>query len=310
MDIKKSSRNILPFKDHPEKENPVHKVFPPLWIIIAALLLTAVILVFIWFQLSPAYHSLFTRTAPIDHMVQVYVPAGNFVMGTTDKQWESIINQCQLNGIRTEDCEDWYKIEKPAHTVWLDAYWIDQTDITNAMYALCVRAGQCRRPNNDQSASHLDYYLNDQFADYPVLYINWYQAFDYCAWAGRKLPTEAQWEKAARGAEARTYPWGEDISCLKTNFLGASGPCLGDTSPAGSYPQNASSYGALDMAGNVWQWVYDWYDEGYYASPEAKTNPGGPFSGGVKIIRGGSWNNNEMNIRSANRLRVVPTFER
>jgi len=121
-----------------------------------------------------------------DGMVMLYVSAGPFTMGSD-------------NGGANE---------KPAHTVYLDAYWIDQTDVTNAMYAKCVSAGACSQPASLRSSTRLSYYGNSQFDNYPVIYVNWNMADTYCKWAGRQLPTEAQWEKAARGTDGRIYPWG------------------------------------------------------------------------------------------------------
>ena len=215
-----------------------------------------------------------------DGMKLIYVPAGEFQMGlTSDQYWNAVISagkHCSQS-----DCEKFFSAEKPAHTVYLDAFWIDQTDVTNAMYARC--AG-CKPPSSLFSNTHMSYYKNSQYADYPVVYVTWSQADTYCKWAGRRLPTEAQWEKAARGTDGRAFPWGEGIDESMANYANHEK----DTTRVDSYPRGASPYGALDMTGNVWQWVADWYDSSYYASSPNK-NPTGPDSGTTRVIRGSSY---------------------
>ncbi|HOU00771.1 MAG TPA: bifunctional serine/threonine-protein kinase/formylglycine-generating enzyme family protein, partial [Anaerolineaceae bacterium] len=205
-----------------------------------------------------------TMVSQVDGMTLVYVPAGEFTMGSPD-------------GVGISD-------EHPQHQVYLDAYWIDQTEVTNAMYEECVNDGDCTEPSSYSSYTRDSYYGNTQYADYPVIYVNWNQAQDYCEWAGRELPTEAQWEKAARGTDGRIYPWGDgspDESLA--NFAGI----IGDTTEVGSYPDGASPYGALDIAGNVWEWVLDRYGEAYY-SDSLTSNPVGPSIGITRVLRGGS----------------------
>ena len=215
-----------------------------------------------------------------DGMKLMYVPAGEFQMGLTgDQYWNAVISagkHCSQS-----DCEKFFSGAKPAHTVYLDAFWIDQTDITNSMYARC--AG-CKPPSSLFSKTRTSYYKNSQYADYPVVYVTWSQADTYCKWAGRRLPTEAQWEKAARGTDGRTFPWGEGIDENVANYADNEK----DTTRVDNYQRGASPYGALDMTGNVWQWVADWYDSSYYANSPYK-NPTGPASGTTRVIRGSSY---------------------
>jgi len=225
-----------------------------------------------------------TRAA--DGMIEMYVPAGEFSMGNDSSSFER---------------------EIPAHTVELDAYWIDQTEVTNAMYATCVAADGCAEPKDTKSFTYPEYFANPDFDDYPVVYVSWDMANEYCAWAGGgRLPTEAEWEKAARGTDGRYYPWaGSDteapITCDKTNW----GNCIGDTSPVGSYEAGKSPYGLYDVAGNVWEWVSDWYDEFYYQK-SVSINPPGPGTGKERGLRGGAFDSLESKVRPSYRFSANP----
>jgi len=208
-------------------------------------------------------------------MSLLYVPAGKFTMGS-------------ISG---------FDNERPAHTVYLDEFWIDRTEVTVHMYSLCVAAKVCKKPGTKSSSLYSNYYGSPDFENYPVIHVDWNMAKTYCEWADRRLPTEAEWEKAARGEQSLRYPWGNEAP---NNHLLNFDKNRGDVTAVGSYPNGASPYSALDMAGNAWEWVGDWYSETYYASSPG-SNPLGPISGQERVLRGGSWLDDSILVRSSNR---------
>lgn len=229
-----------------------------------------------------------TKTADERSVKMVFVPAGEFSMGS-----------------ETGDAD-----ESPIHTVYLDAFYIDMYEVTNARYRFCVDAGACLPPTMDGSHTRASYYGNPAFDDFPVMYISWEMAQAYCDWRGTKLPSEAQWEKAARGTDGRTYPWGEGIDCQRANYYQQVGAdfiaCIGDTSRVGSYESGQSPYGAYDMTGNVWEWVADWYGDTYYQESPS-SNPPGPESGRARVVRGGAWQFSDYSLRASRRYWFSPS---
>jgi formylglycine-generating enzyme required for sulfatase activity len=211
------------------------------------------------------------RVRTADGMTMVYVPGGEFRMG---RKWNS---------------------DARAHPVALDGFWIDQTEVTNAQYRLCVDVGVCRPATSCAWGDPT--YDDPSKAKHPVICVSWQASQAYCEWAGGRLPTEAEWEYAARGPESVLYPWGDDFDSTRLNSCDINCPHDDQrvtdyddghalTAPVGSYPSGASWCGALDMLGNVWEWVADWY--GPYPSGR-QVNPTGPESGTEALIRGGSW---------------------
>lgn len=221
------------------------------------------------------------RISPKDGMTQLFIPSGIFIMGGLDVHREND--------------------ELPPHEVYVSAFWMDQVEVTNGMYNLCVQSGECRPPSQLRSDNREDYFGNPEFQDYPVVYVTWYDANAYCQWAGRRLPTEAEWERAARGDDKRNFPWGDEFpNEYNANAINI----VGDTSRVGSYAEGASPFGVLDMAGNVWEWVADWYKPDYYAKSPLE-NPLGPSEDDVfntmRVIRGGSFQDDGVVLRLANR---------
>jgi formylglycine-generating enzyme required for sulfatase activity len=217
-----------------------------------------------------------TRVSEMDDMVMVYVPGGTFVIGSNSG---------------TED-------SKPPHSVTLSPYWIDKTEVSNAMYAKCVNAGKCQPPRHNYTSIYPSYYNNSTYANYPVVYVYWDNAESYCNWAQRRLPTEAEWEAAASGPQKLTYPWGNTVD---NNYFNALQKRFG-TTEVDAYPLGASYYGALNMAGNVWEWVNDFFDK--YRSNAPTINPTGPTSSTLgHVDRGGSWSSpNKTDITTYNRI--------
>lgn len=220
----------------------------------------------------------------IDGAEMVFVPAGEFQMGLTPELINRLLPLC------TKCTEKNFQDAMPLHTVELDAYWIYKYEVSNQEYQSCVEQSACSEPVKLYSSTRPDYYTNSKYANYPVIFVDWYRADQYCQWAGGALPTEAQWEKAGRGSEdTRLFPWGNQAP---TTSLANYDENLGDTVAGDAYPGGASPYGAMNMAGNVYEWIADWYSADYY-SISPTSNPAGPASATLssprKVVRGGNW---------------------
>lgn len=251
---------------------------------------------------SPAVAPIATQVRAKDSSTMVLVPAGRFWMGSDE-----------------EDPAAPYDNESPRHQVHLNAFWIDQTEVTNKQYKQCVNTGVCTPPYFPEDlglAIPAGYYTDTTYGDYPVVYVNWYQAQTYCEWADCRLPTEAEWEYAARGPGSWAFPWGDNFDGTRLNYCDANCPVdwagsdwvdedvddgYAFTAPVGSYPSGESWCGALDMAGNVWEWVADWYWSDYLSDTIA-TDPQGPASGRFRVIRGGGFDFDWQHARSTTRI--------
>jgi formylglycine-generating enzyme required for sulfatase activity len=212
-----------------------------------------------------------------DGSVLIYIPVGEFTMGSNDND-----------------------NEKPIHTVYLDAFYIDKYEVS---------VGQFRKFCSATGRTMPDQPSWNQGDNYPVVNVTWEDAKAYCVWAGLKLPTEAEWEKAARGTDGRKYPWGNTWDPSKCNNGESNSPDgYEKTAPVGSFPQGASPYGVMDMAGNVWEWCADWYDKNYYQDSPSR-NPTGVSSGSYRVLRAGSWYfYGQYDCRTSNRYYFNPRY--
>jgi serine/threonine-protein kinase len=229
-----------------------------------------------------------------DGTKMVLMPAGPFEMGS----------------------ENGHDDEKPAHEVILDNFYIYQYEVTNAQYAACVQEGTCTPPARTNSATRDSYYGNPEYDNYPVIWVDWRQARTYCEWRKGRLPTEAEWEKAARGTDERRYPWGNDFDGTRLNFCDSN--CeqeranssyddgYGDTAPVGSYPTGVGPYEVYDLAGNVWEWVQSDYRDYPYQADDGRENRD---RANVRVLRGGSWVSFKDSVRASNRSFDNPGFQ-
>ena len=220
-----------------------------------------------------------TKPDPTGSMVSI--PAGSFRMG--DDSSIALSNQ------------------EPTHEVYLDAYFIDKTEVTVADFRAFIRDGGYKKQaywakegwQYLQTLARKPYAVTPESLNkigrnnprHPISGISWYEADAYARWSGKRLPTEAEWERAARGLDGRIYPWGNEMDLTKLHYIMPSSHRVG---PVGDYPTGASPDGVLGMAGSLWEWIADWYDEDYYSYSKRK-NPAGPARGTEKGLRGGAW---------------------
>jgi formylglycine-generating enzyme required for sulfatase activity len=203
----------------------------------------------------------------------VVIPAGEFLMGA----------------------EDGLQDARPIHRVYLTSYWFDKYEVTNAQYRQCIEGGGCTPPKDRQA------FDDPQRLQHPVTNITWSQARSFCEWQGKRLPTEAEWEKAARGTDGRRYPWGNSGKVVKNRMkngeltAGSNG-----TEPVGFQTSTVSAYGVFDLIGSVSQWVKDWYAEDFYQASPAR-DPQGPLRGSFRVLRGGEWNEKPPDLRASYR---------
>jgi formylglycine-generating enzyme required for sulfatase activity len=242
-------------------------------------------------------HATQAANTSIANPEMVLVPAGTFTMGREAADelaacLEKFESDCQLS---------WFLDEEPVHELTLDAFNIDVYEVTNGLYRACEKQGACQPPKSSISNTRLKYYDNPEFDNYPVIQVTWEQAKTYCEWRGARLPTEAEWEKAARGTDSRMYPWGDALDETRANFHWN----VGDTTAVGSYADGKSPYGVYDMAGNVWEWVSSLHAPYPYDASDGRESL---TSRDPRVMRGGGWGQEGDNsVSTSYRFAYEPT---
>ena len=254
-----------------------------------------------------------------DGAAMVYVPAGYFLWGTTKAEAEEL----------SASFGDFFGVEMPQRSVYLSAYYVDKFEVTNRQYGAFLDAWKrgdvgTLHPDSSDGKDYTPTYWRDSRLngpEYPVTAVDWYDAYAYCRWAGKELPTEAQWEKAARGPDGLVYPWGDTWDKRYSNNveLALGEPVVDDrqwllllgnldldamsvfTRPVGSFPAGASPYGAHDMGGNLYEWVRDRYVKDYYRKAPSNDPPGPTEPSPYRVLRGGCWSSHRAKIRAAYR---------
>jgi formylglycine-generating enzyme required for sulfatase activity len=255
-----------------------------------------------------------------DGVEMVLIPAGKFWMGSAQQELDLVVAECKQAGNPENQCREWYKDELPRHHIDVGPFYLDRYEVTNAQFEWFVRAADYRTTAEREGwgVTWTQKDVNWQWlktdgatwrspsgpgssapADHPVVQVSWEDAVAYCRWAGKRLPTEAEWEKAARGADGRRYPWGEtwDPSRVNGNMT------VKTTTPVGSYPAGASPFDVHDMAGSVWEWISSLYKPYPYAGTDGREDLTGS---GRRVYRGGSWSSDPWILRSAVRNRFAP----
>jgi formylglycine-generating enzyme required for sulfatase activity len=272
----------------------------------------------------------------LDGMKMVFVPSGQFEMGMSEVELNLAMQACESLHGEGESCQrKHYQSSRPVHPVALDSYWIDKVEVTNAQFVAFLNElgnqveedvywwepGAGSRGVIYGYIKETDGGFSTQpgFDDYPVIEVSWYGAAAYCAWVGGRLPTEAEWAYAARGPQSNIYPWGNTFNGKYTNYCDTTctyqwkdtnfNDGFSSWAPGGSYPDGASWCGALDMSGNIWEWVNDWWSENYYAHSPTD-NPQGPDAGTLRIARGGSWYDENWRVSASIRKALTPSSYR
>jgi formylglycine-generating enzyme required for sulfatase activity len=259
-----------------------------------------------------------------DGAEMVLVPAGAFWMGSQTEDIQMRVDDCKKS-VKPENrdkCDEWFRDEGPQRQIFVDAFYIDRYEVTNALFERFVTARSYRTTAETEGWGWVFRPSDGRWEKlkgatwrapggpgtsapptHPVVQVSWYDADAYCKWVNERLPTEAEWEKAARGVDGRRYPWGEDWNAARAN---------GDmsakaTRPVGSYAAGVSPYDIHDMSGNVFEWVADWHDPSFYPR-QPERNPSGPASGQQRVLRGGGWHSRPIALRAASRGSGVMDF--
>ena len=232
-----------------------------------------------------------TTPTPSGLAGMIFIPAGTFLMGSNDDHVDQATAWCHCSRSRFED-------ELYMHEVYVNGFYIDKHEVTNQQFSSFVNATGYRTDAEKKPEARTwrtEFTAGKEY--HPVVWMSWNDANAYCQWAGKRLPTEAEWEKAARGTDGRLWPWGNDWDNTRLNMREGGRQT---TTAVGSFPSGASPYGVMDMAGNVWEWVNDWHGHIYYQQGENR-DPAGPEGGEDRVLRGGGFNNGIEDVRTANR---------